>query len=125
MNRAASCYPRIGIEPANEEMEKWPRTIVGVACWAVLGAAGWPGEGPPARTGAPGVGARSTVAQREPIQLAETRERERFDRSRARERSSGSERELRIRRAREEIQRNPEQKKFILFRFGLTEEDLR
>jgi hypothetical protein len=36
-----------------------------------------------------------------------------------------SERAESIRRAREEIRKNPGQRKFILFRFGLREEDLR
>jgi hypothetical protein len=36
-----------------------------------------------------------------------------------------SERAESIRRAREEIRKDPEQKKFILFRYGIREEDLR
>jgi hypothetical protein len=36
-----------------------------------------------------------------------------------------SEREASIRRAREEIRKDPKQRKFILFRYGLSEEDLR
>jgi len=36
-----------------------------------------------------------------------------------------SERAESIRRAREEIREDPEQRKFILFRYGLSEEDLR
>jgi len=35
-----------------------------------------------------------------------------------------SEREAKIRRARDEIQKDPKQKKFILFRYGLNEADL-
>jgi hypothetical protein len=36
-----------------------------------------------------------------------------------------AERTSAIRRAQSEIQRNPTQRKFILFRYGLREEDLR
>lgn len=35
-----------------------------------------------------------------------------------------SDREAKIRKAREEIRKNPAQKQFILFRYGLKEEDL-
>ncbi len=40
-------------------------------------------------------------------------------------RDDNSQRQEAIRRAREEIRRDPTQKKFILFRYGLREEDLR
>jgi hypothetical protein len=40
-------------------------------------------------------------------------------------RDDDSQRQEAIRRAREEIRRDPQQKKFILFRYGLREDDLR
>jgi hypothetical protein len=40
-------------------------------------------------------------------------------------RKGDSEREAAVRKAQSEIQKNPTQKKFILFRYGLHEEDLR
>jgi hypothetical protein len=60
--------------------------------------------------------------------LARDRPRHRPERLRERmaERNPAeSARDTAIRRARSEIQRNPSQKKFILFRYGLSENDLR
>ena len=80
----------------------WIR-VLGAAMWlAAAGVAHAAGEPAPSDPGTTGPGDEQPQPQPDDSERAES-----------------------IRRAREEIRKDPEQRKFILFRYGLGEEDLR